>query len=203
MLFRQRFWSGMADGTVTLAFRRWGRPQVKPGNRYRTPAGVIEVDALDEIEIGDISEADSRAAGFDDLAELRRELDRREGTLFRISFHHAGADPRIALREDDRLSEADVANVITRLARLDAASTHGPWTTATLGLIADHPARRAGDLAEMVGRERAPFKIDVRKLKNLGLTESLEIGYRVSPRGRVVLDRLLGDDPAAEDDAAG
>ena len=27
------------------------------------------------------------------------------------------------------------------------------------------------------------FKRDVRKLKELGLTESLEIGYRLSPRG--------------------
>jgi hypothetical protein len=42
---------------------------------------------------------------------------------------------------------------------------------------------RAGDLAVELGREREPFKIDVRKLKNLGLTTSLEVGYRLSPRG--------------------
>ena len=79
-----------------------------------------------------------------------------------------------------------------RLDRLDRASSHGPWTRSTLALIADHPARRAGDLAEMVGREMPPFKLDVRKLKALGLTESLDVGYRLSPRGRVVLDRLAG-----------
>ena len=28
-----------------------------------------------------------------------------------------------------------------------------------------------------------PFKRNVRKLKELGLTESLEVGYRLSPRG--------------------
>ena len=49
---------------------------------------------------------------------------------------------------------------------------------------------RAGDLAEALGRDRASFKLDVRKLKELGLTESLEVGYRLSPRGRAVLDRL-------------
>jgi hypothetical protein len=31
------------------------------------------------------------------------------------------------------------------------------------------------------------------QLKELGLTESLEVGYRLSPRGRVVLERLVGD----------
>jgi ribosomal protein S19E (S16A) len=32
----------------------------------------------------------------------------------------------------------------------------------------------------------------VRKLKELGLTESLEVGYRLSPRGRALLDREPG-----------
>jgi hypothetical protein len=59
-----------------------------------------------------------------------------------------------------------------------------------LELIDEHPERRAGDLAAMLGRERLPFKVDVRKLKQLGLTESMPIGYRLSPRGRAVLDRL-------------
>jgi hypothetical protein len=48
----------------------------------------------------------------------------------------------------------------------------------------------AGELATRVGREMLPFKADVRKLKELGLTESLEVGYRLSPRGRAVLTRL-------------
>ena len=39
------------------------------------------------------------------------------------------------------------------------------------------------DLAAGFGRETLPFKNDVRKLKNLGLTESLEVGYRLSLRG--------------------
>ena len=77
-----------------------------------------------------------------------------------------------------------VADIDRRLDRLDRARPDvGPWTVATLALIAAHPARRAGDLADMVGRERAAFKLDVRKLKALGLTESLEVGYRLSPRG--------------------
>ena len=41
----------------------------------------------------------------------------------------------------------------------------------------------AGDLCRLVGLEMHPFKTNVRKLKTLGLTESLEVGYRLSPRG--------------------
>jgi hypothetical protein len=48
---------------------------------------------------------------------------------------------------------------------------------------------RAGDIAEKLGRERDPFKLDVRKLKNLGLTLSLEVGYRLSPRGEAYVRR--------------
>ena len=55
-------------------------------------------------------------------------------------------------------------------------------------LIGDRPAVRAGDLADDLGRERLSFKTDVRKLKALGLTESLTVGYRLSPRGRAFLD---------------
>jgi Mn-dependent DtxR family transcriptional regulator len=59
-----------------------------------------------------------------------------------------------------------------------------------LRLISERPAVRAPDLAASLGRETQPFKTDVRKLKEMGLTESLEVGYRLSPRGRAVLARL-------------
>jgi hypothetical protein len=74
-----------------------------------------------------------------------------------------------------------------RLARLDRASSHGSWTTEVLRAIAERPGVRAADLAASFGRETQPFKLDVRKLKNLGLTLSLEVGYRVSPRGEAYL----------------
>ena len=76
-----------------------------------------------------------------------------------------------------------------RLSAIDARSPRGPWTWSVLELIARHPATRAADLAPMVGRERLPFKADVRRLKELGLTESLRVGYRLSPRGRALLER--------------
>ncbi len=45
------------------------------------------------------------------------------------------------------------------------------------------------ELAAAVGRPRPEFKVDVRKLKALGLTESLEVGYRLTRLGRAVVRR--------------
>ncbi len=85
------------------------------------------------------------------------------------------------------LSDDEVADLGRRLARLDRASSHGSWTAAVLRTIAARPGVRAADLAAGFGRETQPFKLDVRKLKNLGLTISLEVGYRLSPRGEAYL----------------
>ena len=98
--------------------------------------------------------------------------------------------PRIALRSKSRLSAVDRDDLIARLDRMDASSPRGPWTRPVLELIADRPAVRAPDLAESMGRDTLTFKRDVRKLKELGLTESLDVGYRISPRGRALLRAL-------------
>lgn len=191
MLFKQRLWAGLADGTITVTFRRWRRPQARPGGHYRTPAGVLEVDAVAIVEPSDVTDGDARRAGYADRDTLMRELDRYpEGDLYRIDFHHAGADPREALREAAELSAGDWDHIAARLARLDRASRRGPWTRQVLAVIGERPAVRAAELAEAIGRDRASFKLDVRKLKEMGLTESLGTGYRLSPRGRAVLDRL-------------
>ena len=99
MLFEQRLWAGLADGTVTVTFRRWRRPRARAGGRHVTPAGVLAVDAVAEVDPAAITEDDARAAGFGSLAELRGRLDRHgDGPVWRVDFHHAGADPREALR---------------------------------------------------------------------------------------------------------
>jgi hypothetical protein len=109
--------------------------------------------------------------------------------VFRVAFRHQRrADPRAGLREDT--SEAALRDVEARLARMDARSRRGSWTLAVLELVAEHPRVAASRLARSVGRETQAFKADVRKLKELGLTESHEVGYSLSPRGRALL-RLL------------
>ena len=183
MLFRLETLRGIEAGEVTLAFRRWRHPTVRAGGTLRTRAGVLAIESVEPVKEAAISDAEARRAGAADRAELIAQL-RPGGTLYRIEFRLAGPDPRIALRERADLDDEERAAIDARLARFDAASRHGPWTVRVLDLIAERPATRAPELAAELGRETAPFKADVRKLKELGLTESLERGYRLSPRGR-------------------
>lgn len=191
MLFRVDTLEGIRSGQVTLAVRRWRRPTVRAGGTLTTAVGVLAIESVERVEPSELSEQDARAAGAASLdALLAADQLRRDGELYRIRFHLEGDDPRIALREQADMSDDELAEVIERLARLDRSSRHGEWTAATMQLIADRPGVRAGDLADSVGREMQPFKADVRKLKALGLTESLEVGYRLSPRGETVLEHL-------------
>lgn len=191
MLFKQRVLDGFAAGTIDLAFRRWARPRVRAGSRLRTAVGVVTVDRIDEVTVADITHAQARRAGFSSRKALLDDLaTQRDGRVYRIDLHVAGPDPRVSLREESELTDGELTEIERRLARLDAASRRGAWTAKVLRMIRERPAVRAGDLAPVMGQDTQPFKRDVRKLKELGLTESLEVGYRLSPRGRAVLAHL-------------
>ena len=191
MLLKRETLEGIAEGRITLAFRRWKRPTVRAGGELRTAIGVLAIEAVDSIEEADITADDARLAGYPTRDALIADLNRRsEGDCYRVALHRAGDDPRAALREQDDLDDDAVEAITARLARFDRSSRHGPWTDAVLRLIAESPGVRAPDLAASLGRETQPFKRDVRKLKELGLTESLEVGYRLSPRGRAWLATL-------------
>jgi hypothetical protein len=196
MLLPPKVAHGVADGSVTLAFRRWRKQDVAVGSSFRTIAGVVRVDAVVVVDPAAITDEEAAAAGWPDADRLRRQLDKAqpdegEGdrATYRVTLSWAGPDPRVALRESADLTDADVAAIDAKLDRLDRASSHGPWTMVTLDVIRRRPHTRAPDLAAELGRERDPFKIDVRKLKNLGLTRSFDVGYEVSPRGLAYLER--------------
>lgn len=190
MLFKQHFLDGIRVGTITIAFRRWKRPTVKAGGTLQTPAGLLAINAVDQIEESEITHGAAQKAGFASREELLASLGEREGELYRIRFERAGDDPRIELRENDRLSAKDIAALQTKLDRLDSRSDIGPWTRQILDLISQHPELRAADLAAQSGYEKEWLKLNIRKLKNLGLTESLQVGYRLSPRGRAFLESI-------------
>ena len=189
MLLNRRTLDGISAGKVRAVYRRWKKPAAVAGGRQRTMIGELSIDSVEAVSASRLTKADAIEAGFASRAELLRELAKfGDGTLYRIRLHLAGPDSRIALRESSDLTSDDVDALRRRLDRLDAASPRGPWTRAVLGLIEEHPARRAPDLAVMFGRETVDFKRDVRKLKELGLTESLPVGYRLSPRGTTLLN---------------
>jgi len=188
VLFTKRFWDGLADGTITVGFRRWKRPTVKAGGTLRSPGGFLAIDAVDIVGDDTLDDADARRAGYENVADLRKQLGAptADRALYRVEFHLAGPDPRDVLRADDTLTDDDVAQLRARLDRLDRAAPE-PWTSATLRMIAAQPTVVSTTLAEQLGMQRAVFKRNVRKLKSLGLTESLEVGYRLSPRGEAFL----------------
>ncbi len=200
MLFTQRFLEGIRVGRITLAFRRWRRPTVRTGGTLLTAVGQLEIAAVAVVPLDDISESDAARAGYDSRDALLAELARRtEGSVYRVELGALRTDPRIALRESPATSAEDSRTLVERLQRLDTAAT-GAWTRQVLEIVSAHPGIRAGDLCQLAGQEKDAFKINVRKLKNLGLTESLDVGYRLSPRGVALLGILRGqgsDSPGA------
>ena len=189
MLFRHDILQGIADGRGTLAFRRWRRAPPADGSTLRSPVGVLCLDRVTSVDDGDITPEDVSLTGMS-VEELRASIA-GEGTLFRIELRLAGADPRVALRE--RLPDrAEIDVLVAKLARIDSAS-EAPWTTCYLQLIVERPGTVSHALARQKDVDVATFKRRVRRLKELGLTESLEVGYRLSPRGRAVLTHLTGD----------
>ena len=194
MLFAGPDRDGVAEGRITTAYRRWAQARVVEGRIYRTNAGRIEIDTVREVNpdlIAD-NDADVIAADRQNAKDVRRRLRGNEDwPTFLINFHLVeGPDPREELAASTDLSAEDLEDLRDRLAKLDELSRHSAWTAQTLRLIESKPATRAGDLAAEIGRDTAGFKLDVRKLKNLGLTHSLEVGYELSPRGTTYLKSL-------------
>lgn len=188
MLIKADDFAAIAAGRVDTAFRRWIKPTVKAGGTLTTSAGVLAIDAVDVIALNAVEDEDLKRAGFADRAALDAVLGDRKGTLHRIRLHYVGADPRAALRESATLSDEDAEVIAQTLARMDGSN---PWVRRTLELIGELPGQPAQELAEAVGMDKLRFKNSVRRLKGLGLTESLEVGYRLSPRGRAWLDRPI------------
>ena len=191
MLIRTAVLERIVGGEIDTQFRRQKKPTVKAGGTLRTHLGMLEIIDVSRVSLDDVSDQDARRSGAADREQVIAELTKKaEGDVYRVRLRYAGADPRLALRADDELSDADVAALTAKLDRFDRSASTGAWTRATMRLIADNPHVRAPDLAASVGRETAPFKNDVRKLKALGLTISHSPGYELSPRGHALLRRL-------------
>jgi hypothetical protein len=181
MLFKKSQLDGIADGSITLTFRRWDGPRVRAGSHQRTAAGVVAFDDVRVVK--DLSDEEARQAGWASRDAVLRQFARRTGDLYRIELHLAGPDPRAVLRESPPTPE-ELERLCRRVERM------GPWALEYLRAIAERPGVRAPELAEGFGMDTRPFKLRVRRLKELGLTESLRIGYRLSPRGEVLLREL-------------
>ena len=186
MLLTEPIARAIADGSVTVVFRRWPKPRVRTDGTFRTGVGVIRVTSIDDV--AEITEADAAAAGAASAQAARADLRGDPADpIYRIGVEWAGPDHRIGLAADANLTQADVSAIADTLAGIDRRSRDGAWTDDVLRLIRDHPAERAESLRGDL--ELPAFKRRVRRLKELGLTRSLEVGYEFSPRGAEYLRR--------------
>ncbi len=193
MLFKSIHLAGIRSGAIGLAFRRWEKPSVKEGTLLKTAIGLVEIVGIATVEEADVTDGDAAQAGYGDREALLRSLHQRTGgNLYRIAVRYHSADPRLALRERPLTEEAH-GELGAKLARLDRHSKQGAWTQAVLAAIGAHPRLRAVEIARLTGFEKEWLKTNIRKLKNLGLTISLDVGYELSPLGRAYLDRADGE----------
>lgn len=198
LLFQKRFHAGLLSGEITLTFRRWARTHVRAGGRYRChPIGVLEVIEVREVCVSEISEADAISTGFPTLAELLEYMASASdqpllasSKVFRVQLQHGGDGDRVERALEDQLSAEDIETIAAKLAKLDAKRA---WTAKTLEIIGERPRVAASQLAAALGyKDKLEFKEEVRKLKKLGLTQSFEVGYEISPRGRAYLAATAG-----------
>ena len=194
MLISADDFEAIVAGRVDTAFRRWVRPTVKAGGTLTTAEGVLAIEAVDVVGLNAVAEEDLARAGFGGRDELNAMLGNREGTLYRIRLRYVGEDPRAALREKTELSEAESAEIGETLGRMDGGN---PWVSRTLVLIGEQPGVSANELAGLLELDKVKFKNNVRRLKALGLTESLAVGYDLSPRGKAWLARSGGPTASA------
>jgi hypothetical protein len=190
MLIKNEILDRIKAGEISLIFRRWKRAGVKAGGTQMTQRGVLGIDSVKVVAEKQITEKDAKAAGFKSRKDLLDDLYDRDEDIYRIGVHWVGEDPRKALRADAKLSKKELDDIIQKLKKLDQNSQRGNWTQLYLQMIRDQPNTHAQILAESIGLTIPTFKPWVRKLKALGLTESLRPGYRLSPRGEKVLDAL-------------
>jgi hypothetical protein len=189
MLFKTRFHEPIRRGEITCSIRIWKRPHVKVGNRYRLGTGEIQVDRVSEISIDEITPALARRSGFHSVVELLKTARHGYGErVFIIELHYVGE------REDNVVgavgtNDEAMAQIARRLDAMDVRSRSGTSTRTLLRMIEAYPGRRAAELARELGQTRDELKRDVRKLKRLGLTHSLDVGYRLSELGEGLLAR--------------
>jgi DNA-binding transcriptional ArsR family regulator len=193
MLFKSAILEKIRAGGVTLAFRRWRKPSVRAGGSLRTAVGVLAIDRVRRVDPEAISDEDAKRAGYASRRALISELENgREGAVYEIALRWSREDPRVALRDAEEIGAGELESLVRQLAALDAQSRAGDWTGNVLQLIGSREGITAGEIAERLGMEKLALKQKIRRLKELGLTESLRSGYRLSRRGTVLLDLLSG-----------
>ena len=92
MEFSPELRDGVLSGDITVSFRLWQRPRVKPGGRYRVGPGQIEVDSIELVPFAAVTPADVRRSGEQDREALRHRAAHAgpigdDTLVYRVEFH--------------------------------------------------------------------------------------------------------------------
>jgi len=193
MILTNRIAHGVAEGSVTVAYRRWARPRVTPGSTFRSVTGVVRIEAIDRVDPEQLDATAAHDAGYATLDELSATFRGTDTTpLWRIALAWAGSDLREALAENAMLSRSDIAAIDALLDRLDVRT---PWARTTLNRISEHPGITAAQLTNGLPLGKDSLKRRIRSLKEHGLTRSLPAGYELSARGQAYLSATHPERP--------
>ncbi|HMQ07547.1 MAG TPA: hypothetical protein PKC30_09620 [Saprospiraceae bacterium] len=194
MLFKETHLQGIKSGKISLAFRKWKKVAVKTGSLLLTSIGLVKIGKIQTIEENNITDQDALSAGFENSKKLIQTFpDNSTGIIYKIEISFYAPDPRIKLQDQNELSEEHFEEIKRKLQRLDDHSKHGQWTANVLMAIKHHPNLHAVGIAKITGYEKEWLKLNIRKLKNLGLTISHQVGYEISPFGELVLKKLKAE----------
>jgi hypothetical protein len=191
--FSAQDYARLAAGQIKVTWRLWKYAHVKAGNVYATGfGGAVAIDEVRRVRVRDVTDADAREAGLPDAETLVERARSHTGAavspdteLYCVRLHYVAEEPQ--------KPQLGLDEVKARLARLDERSPIGPWSLDTLRLIEAYQGVVARTLAAEMGRPTPEFKADVRKLKALGLTISLTVGYELSELGQTYLDSVFED----------
>lgn len=94
MQFTRKLREPIKQGVITTSIRIWQKPHVKVGGCYKLGDGHIEVTAIHQIGIHDITEKMARESGFDGLVDLLKTANHGTGrNVYFIRFRYVNSLP--------------------------------------------------------------------------------------------------------------
>jgi hypothetical protein len=95
MQFTKRLRERVRRGEITCSIRIWTRAQVKVGGSYPLEGGAIIVDAMERMELEDITDALAQRSGFQNVADLLKVAKHGVGSdVYLIQFHYVPSQSR-------------------------------------------------------------------------------------------------------------
>jgi hypothetical protein len=114
LLFKKKFMDAIRSGRKTQTVRLWQFRKMKPGQRSYIPgAGYIQISAVDEVALAELTDDDAKLDGFDSAAALRSEIEllypkelAAGHKAFRVRFDLLPADVQEQLKAEKKRSKA-------------------------------------------------------------------------------------------------